>query len=213
MNDWVVPRLEWNDSYVPDRGRVLDAEELEAIGTFFRYSDEDADHVTPRTLPGVSAKGSFFTRGSGHDRYGAYTEIPDEYQEVMDRVAKKHVAAARYVPEPVILQGDGNSVGIVTVGGCDLAVREVVEILGDRGIEVDYMRVRAFPFTESVKEFLTAHETLFVVEQNRDAQLRSLLTLETPVQKSQLRSIQEYGGFPLSAKQVVDGVLSGLEID
>jgi 2-oxoglutarate ferredoxin oxidoreductase subunit alpha len=212
MNDWVVPRLEWDDSYVPDRGRVLDAEELEAIGTFFRYSNEDENHVAPRTLPGVSAKGSFFTRGSGHDKYGAYTEIPDEYQEVVDRVARKHAAAAGYVPEPVIETPNESRLGIVTVGGCDLAVREAVEVLGDRGIELDYMRVRAFPFTRSVEQFLADHETIFVVEQNRDAQLRSLLTLETPVEKSKLRSILEYGGFPLSAKQVVDGVISSLEI-
>ncbi len=212
MNDWVVPRLEWDDSYVPDRGRVLDAEELEAIGTFFRYSNEDENHVAARTLPGVSAKGSFFTRGSGHDKYGAYTEIPDEYQEVVDRVARKHAAAAEHVPEPVIEAPNDSRLGIVTVGGCDLAVREAVEVLGDRGIELDYMRVRAFPFTRSVEQFLADHETIFVVEQNRDAQLRSLLTLETPVEKSKLRSILEYGGFPLSARQVVDGVMSSLEI-
>jgi 2-oxoglutarate ferredoxin oxidoreductase subunit alpha len=131
----------------------------------------------------------------------------------VDRVAQKHIAAAHYVPEPLIEQGDGNTIGIVTVGGCDLAVREAVEVLGDRGIAVDYMRVRAFPFTQSVEDFLAAHETIFIVEQNRDAQLRSLLTLETPVEKSKLRSILEYGGFPLSAKQVIDGVMSGLEIE
>ena len=132
MNDWVVPRLEWDGSYVPDRGRVLTAEQLEKMGTFRRYSDEDADFVPPRTLPGVSAKGAYTTRGSGHTKFANYTENPEEYQEVLDRLARKHAAAAKAVPEPIIElhphdgrdRGTGEGIGVVTVGGCDLAVRE-----------------------------------------------------------------------------------------
>jgi 2-oxoglutarate ferredoxin oxidoreductase subunit alpha len=211
MNDWVVDRLEWDDNYRPNRGRVLTAEELEALPKFHRYSNEDADHVAARTLPGVHPKGAFFIRGSGHNKYGGYTEIPDEYQEVMDRLARKHAAAAKYVPEPVIHKREGAKFGIVTIGGCDRAVREAIELLAQRGTPADYMRIRGFPFPESVYEFLNEHPFNFIVEQNRDAQLRKLLTVETPILKVKLRSVLVYGGFPLSARSVVEGVLGQLE--
>src|SRR6202012_930019 len=104
MNDWVVPRLTWDDSYRPDRGRVLSLEEIQQLSRFLRYSNEDEQFVAPRTLPGVDPKAAYFTRGSGHTKTGAYTEIPDEYQEVVDRLARKHKAAAQFVPEPVFTQ-------------------------------------------------------------------------------------------------------------
>jgi len=211
MNDWVIPRLTWDDSYRPDRGRVLGAEDLERLETFFRYTNEDENHVTPRTLPGVSSKGAYLTRGSGHNKFGGYTETPDEYQEVMDRLALKHRAAAAFVPAPVIERRDGARMAVVTVGGCDLAVREALQLLSERDVALDYMRVRGFPFDDTVDAFLREHELCFVVEQNRDAQLRSLLTLETSVPKEKLRSVLVYGGFPLSAGQVVDGILGQLE--
>ena len=213
MNDWVVPRLAWDDGYKPDRGRVLSREDLEKMPRFHRYSPEDDLGVAARTLPGVHSKGAFFTRGSGHNKLGGYTEIPDEYQEVMDRLLRKHKAAREHVPAPIIEKrrgGKGASVGLVTVGGCDRAVREAVVVLEARGVEVDFMRVRGFPFGAAVEKFLEEHELVFVVEQNRDAQLRSLLTLETPVPKEKLRSVLAYGGFPLQATQVVNGVMSQL---
>jgi 2-oxoglutarate ferredoxin oxidoreductase subunit alpha len=214
MNDWVVPRLAWDDAYVPDRGRVLSREDLEKMPKFYRYSPEDALGVAARTLPGVHEKGAFFTRGSGHNKPGGYTEIPDEYQEVMDRLLRKHTAAKEQMPAPVIQKAAGKtpaSVGIITVGGCDRAVREAIEVLATKNVQTDYMRIRAFPFGAAVEKFLEEHELLFVVEQNRDAQLRSLLTIETPVPKDKLRSVLAYGGFPLQAKQVVDGVLGQLK--
>jgi 2-oxoglutarate ferredoxin oxidoreductase subunit alpha len=207
MNDWVVPRLTWDDGYRPDRGRVLGPEQLEGLESFYRYLGEDENHVTPRTLPGVDSRGAYFSRGSGHDRFGAYTETPDEYQEVVDRLARKHVAAAHHTPAPIIRQREGVRRAVVTVGGCDLAVREALDELESRGIEVNYMRVRAFPFGPEMQTFLDDHDEIFVVEQNRDAQLRSLLTLETRVSKEKLRSILVYGGFPLSARDVVNGVV------
>ena len=206
MNDWVVPRLSWNDSYVPDRGAVLTAEMLERLTAFQRYSQPDANFVTARTLPGVSPLGAYFARGSGHTESGIYTEIPDEYQKVADRLSKKHAAAARHMPDPVIERREGARFGVVTVGGCDLAVREALELLHLRDVDADYLRVRAFPFGRAVEAFLDEHELLFVVEQNRDAQLRSLLTLETSVSRDKLRSVLSYGGFPLSAATVVDGI-------
>jgi 2-oxoglutarate ferredoxin oxidoreductase subunit alpha len=211
MNDWVVPRLSWDDSYRPDRGRVLDAGQLDEIKKYFRYSPEDENFVAARTLPGVSAKGAFFTRGSGHTKLGAYTEMPDEYQEVLDRLLKKHKASAKFVPAPVIERRKGARIGIVTIGGCDPAVREALDILERQGQPADYMRIRGFPFDASVEKFLNEHEVNFIVEQNRDAQVKSLLTLETNVPKDKLRSVLVYGGFPLSAKWVIEGVLSQRE--
>jgi 2-oxoglutarate ferredoxin oxidoreductase subunit alpha len=211
MNDWVVPRLTWNDEYRPDRGRLLTAEELERIAKFQRYNDADGTHITSRTLPGVHPKGAYVTRGSGHNKFGGYTETPDEYQEVVDRLARKHKAAADFVPAPVIHRREGVRFGVVTLGGCDLAAREALDLLAADGMPGDYMRVRAFPFNNEVQAFLAEHECCFVVEQNRDAQLRSLLTLETGVAKDKLRSVLAYGGFPLSARHVVEGITSQLK--
>jgi 2-oxoglutarate ferredoxin oxidoreductase subunit alpha len=207
MNDWVVPELSWDDAFLPDRGRVLTPEQLHALPRFNRYADEDAEFVTPRTLPGAGPGGAYFVRGSGHDRNGAYTELPDKYQEVVDRLARKHQAAALHVPAPVVHRTEGARIGVVSIGSGDLAVREAAEILAGRGLPVDLMRVRGFPFPPAVTAFLEEHDVCFVVEQNRDAQLRSLLRLETGVSGARLRSVLVYGGFPLSAQQVVDSVL------
>jgi 2-oxoglutarate/2-oxoacid ferredoxin oxidoreductase subunit alpha len=206
MNDWVTPKLSWDDSYRPNRGKVLNAEELKSIEHFQRYMPVNGSAIAPRTIPGVSPKGAYFTRGSGHNKFGAYTEIPDEYQEVMDRLLRKHKEAAGFVPAPIIEKRKGASVGVITVGGCDSAVREALDILAAQGTPMDYMRIRAFPFDEPVDAFITEHDFCYVVEQNRDAQLRSLLILETTAQKEKLKSILVYGGFPLSASHVVSAV-------
>ncbi len=206
MNDWVTPKITWDDSYRPNRGLVLTAEQLENIKTFHRYLPEEGTAVPARTLPGIHEKGAFFTRGSGHNKYGGYTEIPDEYQEVMDRLLLKHKEAARYVPQAEVIRKPGARVGMISLGGCDPAVREATDLMAKDGYPVDYLRVRGFPFGEEVIKFIEEHEFCYVVEQNRDAQLRTLLLLETPAQKEQLQSILIYGGFPLSAKHVTDAV-------
>ena len=211
MNDWVVPRLTWDDSYRPDRGRVLSLEEIKALPSFKRYLPENGDAVAPRTLPGVHPKGAFFTRGSGHNKFGGYTEIPDEYQEVLDRLLEKHAASAAAVPAAIVENTPGAEIGIVTIGGCEAAVREAIASLAARGIKASFMRIRAFPFGTEVIEFLEAHEINFIVEQNRDAQLKSLLTLETRVPKERLQSVLFYGGFPLSARPVVESIATQLE--
>jgi 2-oxoglutarate ferredoxin oxidoreductase subunit alpha len=211
MNDWVTPKLKWDDAYVPDRGKVLTAEQLEKMNKFFRYLPEEGTAIPARTLPGVHSKGAFFTRGSGHNKFGGYTEVPDEYQEVMDRLLLKHKEAALYVPAPVIEKRAGAKVGMITIGGCDPAVREALDILEEMGRPMDYMRIKAFPFTAEVEAFLADHDYCYVVEQNRDAQLCSLLTLETPVPKDKIRPILVYSGFPLSAKNVLDAIAVNLE--
>ena len=211
MNDWMCPEFKWDDSYVPDRGKVLDEAELARIDKFWRYYDHDDDGIPQRTIPGVSSKGAYFARGSGHNQYGAYTEDSREYQVVVDRLRKKWLTAARLVPKAVIEAGSSEELAIVTVGSGDAAAREAIARLRDKGVKVDYMRVRGFPFGEEVEQFLNAHQTNFIVEQNRDAQLRALLTLETGVAKSRLRSILHYNGLPLAASYVIDGVMAAVQ--
>ena len=209
MNDWMVPELKWDDTYQPDRGKVLSKEQLDKLTKFHRYFDSDGDAIPYRTLPGVDPRGAYFTRGSGHNQYGTYTEDSGEYQIVLDRLRRKFDTAKTLVPKAII-QGTGHAIGLVSIGSCDGAVQEAVTILKRRGVEVDHMRIRAFPFGAEVEQFLAAHETLFVIEQNRDAQLKSLLTLETPVEKARLRSILSYSGMPMMAQTVVDGVVTAI---
>ncbi|MGA1384423.1 MAG: 2-oxoacid:acceptor oxidoreductase subunit alpha [Steroidobacteraceae bacterium] len=210
MNDWMCRDLQWDDSYRPDRGKVLGKEDLEKIEKFYRYLDKDEDGITYRTFPGVHPKGAYFTRGSGHTQFGTYTEDSADYQLVLDRLVRKFSTAKRYMPKPVV-RGDGKAkAAIVSIGSCDGAVREALDVIETRGIHLDYMRVRAFPFDEEVERFLADHEIIYVVEQNRDAQLKSLLTLETRVDKAKLRSLLHYSGLPVSSKFIVDGVLGDL---
>jgi 2-oxoglutarate ferredoxin oxidoreductase subunit alpha len=211
MNDWMIPKLTWDDSYRPDRGKVLGAEELEQIKTFHRYTDADGDGIAPRTLPGVHPNGAYFTRGSGHNRFGGYTEDGDEYVEVIDRIDRKIQRASRAVPAPVVRSTAGAKLGLVTVGGCHAACLEALDLLAAEGIALDYLRVRGFPFSDEVGRFLDAHEATFVVEQNRDGQLRNLLLLETGIAAEKLESVRYYGGFPMSAHHVISGVKAKLE--
>ena len=208
MNDWMCPELKWDDSYRPDRGKVMSAEDLQKIPKFFRYMDQDEDGIPYRSLPGVHSKGAYFTRGSGHTQYGGYTEDSTEYQIVLDRLRRKFTTAARLVPPAVIDKRGANKIGVVSIGSSDGAVREALDVLRTRGVSANYMRLRGFPFGSEVEQFLAEHEVIFIVEQNRDAQLKALLTLETGVEKSKLRSILHYSGLPISSACVVDGVLA-----
>ena len=211
LNDWMVPKLAWDDARRPDRGKVLTAEQLEAAGSFARYLDVDGDGIAARTLPGVHPKGAFFTRGSGHNRFGAYTEDGDEYVEVVDRIDRKIQRAARAVPAPVVRTVAGARLGLLTVGGCHAACVEALDRLAADGLALDYMRVRGFPFGDEVARFLDAHDVTFVVEQNRDGQLRNLLMLETGAGAAKLASVRYYGGFPMSAHHVIAGVKARVE--
>ncbi|MFL6550327.1 MAG: 2-oxoacid:acceptor oxidoreductase subunit alpha [Povalibacter sp.] len=206
MNDWMCPILKWDDRYQPDRGKVLSKEQIEKLTKFHRYLDLDEDAIPYRTLPGVHPKGAYFTRGSGHNQYGGYTEDSTEYQIVLDRLKRKFDRAKSLVPAAVI-ESNGNTAALISYGSSDGAVHEALDILKRRGVQLDYMRIRAFPFGQDVERFLASHSIIFVVEQNRDAQLRSLLTLETAVEKSVLRSILHYSGLPISSSAIVEGVL------
>jgi 2-oxoglutarate/2-oxoacid ferredoxin oxidoreductase subunit alpha len=210
MNDWMCRDLKWDDTYRPDRGKVLGKEEVEKLEKFYRYFDKDGDGIPYRTLPGVSPKAAYFARGSGHNQYGTYTEDSADYQIVVDRLLKKWDSAKKLVPRAVIEATAGSDVGLVSIGSCDGAIREAIDVLKTHDVGVNYMRIRGFPFSEDVERFLANHRVLFVVEQNRDAQLRSLLTLETAVEKAKLRSLLHYSGLPISSSFIVEGVLDEL---
>jgi 2-oxoglutarate/2-oxoacid ferredoxin oxidoreductase subunit alpha len=211
MNDWMCRRLKWDDNYTPDRGKVLGAEELAEVKKFARYADTGGG-VPARTLPGVHPKGAYFTRGSGHTSQATYTEDADEYREVMDRLARKIATAAEAVPEPEIDSQAGSTIGIVSIGGCHAAVREALQRLRQEGITADYMRIRGFPFGKSTKAFMARHRRCFVVEQNRDAQLRSMLAIETGTPLEKMIPVLEYGGLPLTAGFVVNEISRQLKL-
>ncbi len=206
MNDWMCRDLKWNDTYVPDRGKVLDAAALEKMESFHRYLDVDEDAIPYRTFPGEHPKGAYFTRGSGHNMYGAYTEDSNEYLEVVDRLRRKWETAKSYVPGPAIFYSEKVRTAIISIGSCDGAVIEARDRLRESGIDLNYMRVKAFPFDEQVEQFIDAHDHIYVVEQNRDAQLRSLLMLETDADAAKLVPLLFYDGLPLNARCIVDAI-------
>ena len=206
MNDWMCKRLQWDDDHKWDRGKCLSADDLESIKKFSRYLDAEGDGIAARSLPGVHGNGAYFVRGSGHDKHGMYTEDSDAYQEVVDRLSRKHRLAATVVPAPEVHTVPGADIGIVSLGGCHAAVTEAIDRLRDAGISADYLRIKAFPFNTQVREFLDAHATTFVVEQNRDAQLRAMLAIETGKPRDEMVSVLDYGGMPLTAAVVVNAV-------
>jgi len=207
MNDWMVPEFEWDPGYVHDRGKILSAEDLEKMDVFYRYLDVDGDAIPYRTLPGTHPKGSYFTRGSGHTKLGAYTENAADYQDVVDRLTEKWETARTLVPEPEIVYSKTNKAAIVTVGSGNGACREALDRLDKQNVGLNYCRVKAFPFSKSVKEFIDKHDVVYVVEQNRDAQLRALLILDLEARPDKLVSLLHYNGMPITAGFVVNRVL------
>ncbi len=201
MNDWMVDELHWDDARQPDRGKVLNAQEIEKLDKFYRYRDPDGDGIAWRTLPGTHPKGAYFTRGSGHNADGGYTENETEYQEILDRLHRKWQGAAVHVPAPIVRPASGGKArwGIIAYGSSDCAVLEACDALAKEGLHLDYMRIRGFPFNDDVARFTEAHEQVFVVEQNRDAQMRGLMLLETEIPRAKLVSLLHYSGEPLTS--------------
>jgi len=206
MNNWMSEPFAYPDKPL-DRGKVLKAEDLKKMGSFARYRDVDGDAIGWRTLPGTAhPKAAYFTRGSGHNDAAGYTERPDEYQEVMDRLARKFENARKLVPAPVVTKNGTSKIGFLAYGSTDFALRESLDqIQKEHGVSVDYMRIRAYPFAHEIHDFVASHERVYVVEQDRDGQLASLLKLDLPgEQVVKLRSILEYNGLPADARTITD---------
>ncbi|MGA9426731.1 MAG: 2-oxoacid:acceptor oxidoreductase subunit alpha [Terracidiphilus sp.] len=206
MNNWMSEPFDYPQKPL-DRGKVLTAEDVNRLGGFARYKDVDGDAIGWRTLPGTNhPKGSYFTSGSGHNANAGYTEKPDEYQEVMDRLARKFENARKLVPAPVIEKGGTSKIGFIAYGSSDFAVGESLDqIKHEYKADVDYLRIRAYPFAHEIHDFVASHERVYVIEQNRDAQMQSLLKLDLPAeQAAKLRSILHYNGLPLDARSVTE---------
>tara|TARA_Y100000815_G_scaffold102007_1_gene90823 strand:+ start:464 stop:2275 length:1812 start_codon:yes stop_codon:yes gene_type:complete len=211
MNDWPCPELRWDDSYCPDYGKVYRANELRDLERFQRYLDVDGDGICYRSLPGDHPRGAYLIRGSGHNQAGAYTERSDEYIEVMDRLRRKFDTAATLVPGPIIERTPNADMAIVSLGSCDGAIQETRDRLAEKGLASDYLRIRSFPFGDDVRSFIDSHPRVFVVEQNRDAQLRSLLMTETGIAADRLVPVLYYGGEPLSSVDIIDVILEEIK--
>jgi 2-oxoglutarate ferredoxin oxidoreductase subunit alpha len=192
------------------RGKVLDAEDLEKLGGFARYKDVDGDGVGYRTLPGTNhPAASYFTRGSGHNEKAQYTEREDDYINNMDRLAHKFEVMRKHVPAPDVRTAPGAKIGFVALGTSDYAVRESCDQLkSEYDISASYLRLKAYPFNDDLKDFIRNHDHVYVVDQNRDAQLLALMRLEfEPELIAKLRSLRYYGGLPLDARTVTDEVV------
>ncbi len=215
MNDNVSEPLEWDDKREYKRGKVLSEDDLEKMTERFgRYLDKDGDGIGTRTLPGTHpSKGSFFTRGSSHNAYAAYTENSDDYVECMKRLERKWETAKTLVPKPEIKRKeDGATSGVIYYGTSDYATQEALDLLEQEGHSFDAMRLRAFPFNKDVEEFLAAHETLYVIEQNRDAQMRTLLMKECETDPAKLVPVLGYSGRPITAQEIREQIEDHLNI-
>jgi 2-oxoglutarate/2-oxoacid ferredoxin oxidoreductase subunit alpha len=206
MNNWMSEQFDYPDKPL-DRGKVLTAEDLKRLGGFARYRDVDGDAIGWRTLPGTShPKAAYFTRGSGHNDAAGYTEKPDEYQAIMERLLRKFENARKAVPAPIAVKDGTSKIGILAFGSSDFAVQESLDqIKKEYKADVDYMRIRAYPFAHEIHDFVASHERVYVVEQNRDAQMASLLKLDLPAEQVvKLRSILHYNGLPIDARSITD---------
>jgi len=212
MNDWMSDPFEWDDARTYDRGKVLTAEDLDAMTEagerFGRYLDKDGDGITYRTLPGTHPdKGAYFTRGTSRDEYAVYTEDGDKYVENMERLERKFKTALKYMPEPVVSECDGGSkVGVIHYGTTEPSMREAIEMLAEEDRHLDDLRLRCFPFHDSVLEFIDSHDQIFVVEQNRDAQMRTLLVNELEIDPARLIAITHYDGTPINANKIAEAI-------
>ena len=214
MNDHISPALTWDDKRKFKRGKVLSAEDLDKIQRFGRYLDVDKDGIPYRTYPGTHpTKGSYFTRGTSRDEYAVYTEDGDAYQRNMDRLMKKWETAKNMVPAPELHEGKNQfENGILFFGTSTYAAQEAMDLLKEKGILVDALRIKSFPFNKTVEDFISSHERVFVIEQNRDAQMKSLLMIELQADPHKLISVLNYNGMPITADKILNDIEKSLSV-
>jgi 2-oxoglutarate ferredoxin oxidoreductase subunit alpha len=206
MNLWMSDPFKYPDKKF-DRGKVLHAKDLERVGEWARYRDVDDDGIPWRTVPGTNhPNAAYFTRGSGHDEYASYTELPEVYERVMDRLKKKYRTARKYVP-PAVIDDKGNPVGIIAYGTTQHAIVEAREQLLRKGLRTDYCRVRSIPFPQEVLRFIARHERVYVVDQNRDGQMYDLLRLTMNATQDTMVSVRHYDGTPIPARSIVAPIM------
>lgn len=201
MNDWSTEEFSWEDSTTYDRGKVLNKTDLENLEQFGRYLDVDGDGIPHRTYPGTHpSKGAYFTRGTSHDEFARYTEDGEVNAQNLSRLLKKYQTASEHVPSPVFGQtSNKSSMGVIYFGSTEVAMQEALDILNEQTIKLDTMRLRSFPFNLSVWEFIEDHDLLFIVEQNRDGQMRTLLMAEGGIIPDKLVSVLSFDGQPITA--------------
>ena len=211
MNYWISERFEYPESM--DRGKVLSADELKALGgKWGRYLDVDGDGIPYRTLPGnENPLSAYFARGTGHNEYAGYSERPEDWENNLARIAKKFETARSLVPAPVVDEVDDASIGILSLGSNDPAVQEARHRLLERGIKTSYLRVRALPFTRSTVEFVAKYDRVFVVENNFDGQLFKILANAQPVEAPKMFKVAKCDGFPLSARWITESILGQMD--
>jgi len=210
MNNWMSVPFAYPEKPI-DRGKVLTAEELNKLEGFARYKDIDGDGIGYRTLPGTDhPKAAYFTRGSGHNERAQYSERPDDYQNNMERLAKKFESARAAVPKPELVVNGTSKIGIIAYGSTDFAMREAQDQLQrEYKLPTDYLRLRAYPFNRELHDFVKNHERVYVVEQNRDAQMLQLIKLDVDgPQVAKLRSVLHFNGLPIDARSITDEIIS-----
>ncbi len=210
MNNWMSEPFEYPTTPI-NRGKVLSKEDLDRLGSFARYKDLDGDGVGYRTLPGTEhPAAAWFARGSGHNEKAQYSERPDDYVNNLDRLERKFEHARTLVPRPEMFRNEGNEIGIIAYGTSHHALTESLDQLqNEYGVKADYLRLKAFPFTREMHEFIAAHKRVYIVDQNRDAQMMQLIKLDIAVPEiSKLRSVRHYNGLPIDARSITDEIVS-----
>ncbi len=210
MNNWMSDPFPYPEKPL-DRGKVLSADDLQRLGGFARYKDVDGDAIPYRTLPGTEhPAAAYFTRGSGHNEKAQYSERGDDYQHNMERLDRKFETARTLVPKPELVANGTSKIGVIAYGTSDFAMRESLDQLAkEYDFKADYLRLRAYPFSREVHDFVAQHERVYVVEQNRDGQMLSLLKLDLAAdQNPKLRSVRHYNGLPIDARSITDDIIS-----
>lgn len=208
MNNWMADPFPYPTKDL-DRGKVLTAEQLNKLGEFARYKDVDGDGIPYRTLPGTDSPiASYFTRGSGHNEKAQYTERPDDYVHLMDRLNRKYNTARKYVPKPEVITEKDAKIGLIAFGSSHPSIMESRDQLKVANINTSYLRLKAIPFTDDLKTFVESYDRIYVVEQNRDAQLRSLIAMELPEYATKLKSVLHYDGLPIDARFITNAIMA-----